>query len=78
MKTRLTVPCSCNKYLNRITPCCDFFKQMLNDCQVRIVYSEKSGRYGIDIISSGAMQGILYCPWCGTKLPEIISDEDDE
>lgn len=74
MKRRITVECLCNNRLDHKTPCCDFFKQMLNDCSVRLVYKEKWNSYGIIIIGSGSSQGINFCPWCGIKLPERIEE----
>lgn len=29
-------------------------------------------------ISAGASNGITYCPWCATKLPESLFDELSE
>jgi len=74
---RVTLKCRCDKHLDRITPCCEFFKQMLNDCRVRLVYLERRDMYCIRFIASSGKQGILYCPWCGTKFPDPLPDDDD-
>lgn len=75
-KMRVTLKCECNKFLDHKTPCCEFFKRMLNDCKVRLTYSEKHNLYGIQIISSNGVQGIRFCPWCGIKFPEWKYQED--
>lgn len=72
-KKRITLECLCDKYSDHETPCCDFFKQILNNCKIRLVYIKKRNMYGIEIISCpGLVQGIRYCPWCGAKFPGIV------
>lgn len=75
---RVTVRCRCNKFPDHITPCCDFFKKMLNDCYVRLDYLKERNMYGILFVGDLVIQGFFYCPWCGTKLPDHIALEDDD
>lgn len=72
MKRRVIVECYCDQFPDIKTPCCNFFKQMLNDCHVRMTYKEKQNMYGIKLVASKAVQPLFYCPWCGFKLPEPV------
>lgn len=76
MKRTVTVRCSCNQYPDFQTPCCDFFKQMLNDCRVRLKYDEKNNTYGILLVGKKGMQPIYYCLWCGKKFPDSIAGKN--
>jgi hypothetical protein len=72
---RVKVECACNNYLDKETPCCDFFKKMLNDCGVRLGYLKHDDMYTIRIIGSDSHQVIKYCPWCGVCIyPQKSSD----
>ena len=74
-KKRITVECACNEYTDLKAPCCEFFKQMLNDCGVRLGYSTERNVYGIRIVGSDSFQRIKYCPWCGTYIyPSTLED----
>jgi hypothetical protein len=72
MKRRVVVECTCGSYPNHVTPCCDFFKKMLNDCYVRLSYKKRYNLYGIAFVGEDNLQGIYFCPWCGARLPEWI------
>lgn len=75
-KTRITFgECECNQYPNHVTPCCDVFKYMLNDCRIRLIYIEQKNMYGIKFTDDSDIQEICYCPWCGTKFSEIIEKD---
>lgn len=47
------------------------------DCPDNLIfYSEKFDEYGIIIHDGGAsFNGISFCPWCGTKLPNSKRDQ---
>ncbi len=48
---------------------------LLSENRVSIGYSKRFNSYYIDIKNSlQASQDIYYCPWCGSKLPEDITD----
>ena len=55
--------------------CCSLMEDFLNDGRVQIFYSPRMREYYILLKDSSAIQCILYCPWCGTKLPEDVRDE---
>lgn len=56
--------------------CCPDIENYLLEGEVAIYYSPKFRRYGIKILDGGnSTQLIRYCPWCGTKLPEELSDK---
>ncbi len=47
----------------------------IRDSSVAIDYSPRVREYGIDIRDSEiAQQNILFCPWCGRKLPKSFRD----
>jgi hypothetical protein len=77
-KITVTLECICDKFKDLPTPCCDFFKQMLNDCKVRLEYRPTFREFGIKLVGSGGLQLIDYCPWCGTKLPKELCKEWDD
>jgi hypothetical protein len=66
----------------RKKPCCDQMAENLSvKCDIHvdeyecpdclIAYSRKYNEYGIIVHDGGTSYVlILYCPWCGAKLPE--------
>lgn len=77
-KTNVVLECACDKFKDIATPCCDFFKDMLNDCKVRLEYRPTFREFGIKLVGGGGLQLIYYCPWCGRKLPtELCAEWDD-
>lgn len=72
MKRQVTVECYCGKYPNHKLPCCDHFAYKLYDCYVRLVYVKEHNMYGIQDVGGKKVEGIVFCPWCGTKLPEWV------
>ncbi len=56
--------------------CCKLMVDFLNDPIVPIIYYPHLREYNILLKRrSGGLQGICYCPWCGTKLPTSVRDE---
>lgn len=69
--------------------CCKQMLFQLKDERVAISYSPKYRSYSIDVIDwwipieeikttrdlITAQQDIIYCPWCGKKLPKNLSDK---
>jgi hypothetical protein len=53
--------------------CCEQMTIQLQDERVPVEYSPKYREYSLRI-STTVEQGIDYCPWCGTKLPESLRD----
>lgn len=74
-KTKITLECTCDRFKDLATPCCEFFKQMLNDCKVRLEYRPVFREFGIKLVGSDSLQLIYYCPWCSTKMPERLYEE---
>ena len=47
----------------------------LNEKKVAIAYSAKFREYYIELNNgTDAVQLINYCPWCGSKLPEVLGN----
>lgn len=47
----------------------------LEDERIPLKYSPKYREYFFDLLHSHASQGILYCPWCGKKLPSRLGEK---
>lgn len=68
-----------------IVHCCEFMDECLSDARIQIFYEPISREYYIPLIGSQAVQCIIYCPFCGKKLPsdlrnrlyEILENEYD-
>jgi len=58
--------------------CCAEMTRHLDAQEISIVYNDRHREYGIlttwQLNRSGAKQNIGFCPWCGTKLPQGLSD----
>ena len=69
--------------------CCEQMKLQLKDERVTISYLPRYRTYSIDVIdwyipkdeidtikdSISARQNIVYCPWCGKRLPEDLTEK---
>jgi hypothetical protein len=43
--------------------------------EIPIVYTPKLREFGIRVLDGGTSTiELLYCPWCGRKLPESLRD----
>lgn len=49
--------------------CCTLMNQFQSDKRIPLDYSKKFREYSIPLINQNAQQVILFCPWCGKKLP---------
>lgn len=61
--------------------CCEMMQLNLDDGRVQIFYSPEERRYYINVMNGkriAATQGLFFCPWCGTKLPDDLSTEYHE
>lgn len=59
-----------------MTHCCSTLTRFIEDPRLDINYDEVFRRYYIHLISGhSATQGLFYCPWCGQKFPEELSEE---
>lgn len=54
--------------------CCEYIRDFCDDPRVQITYSPVFREYHIPLKGNAARQRILYCPWCGTKLPTSVRD----
>ncbi|WP_174410666.1 DUF6980 family protein [Desulfovibrio psychrotolerans] len=46
----------------------------MKDVRINLSYDEIFREYYIKLRGTNARQGILYCPWCGEKLPRSVRD----
>ncbi|HLJ31461.1 MAG TPA: hypothetical protein VKU36_03405 [Candidatus Babeliales bacterium] len=63
--------------INKEKHCCSCMSEFLADERVNIGYYPKFREYFIPLTYKGkiiAIQCIDYCPWCGKKLPDALSD----
>lgn len=65
--------------------CCETMERILERGDSALKYQDFTRSYYIEEvistngqISVGASNGITYCPWCATKLPEPLFDELNE
>ncbi len=55
--------------------CCKPMTEFIHDLRIPIGYSPIVREYYISLKNSKlAIQQLLYCPWCGTKLPNSLRD----
>lgn len=54
--------------------CCQLMKKFVEDPRVEIGYSSKFRDYFLGT-TSGAIQIIPHCPFCGYKLPKSLREE---
>lgn len=52
--------------------CCKAMCTFLAEGSVSIIYWPHFREYGIRLVDQEAIQGIAYCPWCGSKLPTSL------
>ena len=55
--------------------CCSEMRHFLDEKKVAIGYIHKTRSYHINLLTSGGLQEIHYCPWCGKKLPENLREK---
>lgn len=55
--------------------CCKLMSDFVNDKRLPLKYYPQYREYNIPLIGSNAMQGIIFCPWCGKKLPRDLREE---
>ncbi len=52
--------------------CCDDMRFFLKEKKVAIKYDLRVRGYYVNLWSSGGLQVITFCPWCGMRLPENL------
>ena len=55
--------------------CCDLMILLLNDQRMPLEYDSVDREYGIILNHCSAIQVLIYCSWCGKKLPESLREE---
>ena len=61
--------------MNKMEHCCPQMDQSINSDETSVVYVPKFREYGIRILDGGtSFQILIFCPWCGKKLPESLRD----
>ena len=56
--------------------CCKNMDFFLKEESVDIYYSDRFRSYGIGMKNgTSAEQAMVFCPWCGKKLPKDLGDE---
>lgn len=50
-------------------------EHVLSDPRSPLRYSPKFREYQLFLRKTTSIYGLLYCPWCGTKLPEDVRDQ---
>jgi hypothetical protein len=55
--------------------CCDRMRDAVNNPEIPIVYTPKFREFGVRVLDGGTSTiELLYCPWCGQKLPSSLRD----
>lgn len=56
--------------------CCKLLSDFIEDKRIDVQYDEILREYFIHVHYGGtARQLLLFCPWCGSKLPKNLRDE---
>lgn len=56
--------------------CCKNMESHLQSGELEFKFNPKFREYGIVITDGGqSIQTIVYCPWCGSKLPSSLRDK---
>ena len=53
---------------------CETMALLLERGERVVTYSDRFREYGIPY-GDASYQTLLYCPWCGTRLPESLRDD---
>lgn len=55
--------------------CCERMVFFLRADDLPVYYSAKFRNWGINYPGDSSIQLIEFCPWCGTKLPNSLTEE---
>ncbi len=55
--------------------CCELMNLFLNDSRIPINYNAIFRYYYLPVKGASAIQCLLFCPWCGNKLPKELNEE---
>jgi hypothetical protein len=55
--------------------CCDEMTRHLSEGDVAIRFAPRFREYGIMVLDGGdSLQAVIWCPWCGSRLPPSLRD----
>lgn len=55
--------------------CCERMRLAVESDEIPIVYTARYREFGVRVLDGGTSTiELLYCPWCGQKLPESLRD----
>lgn len=67
-----------------IKHCCEEMAKHLSEGEVAVTYNDVTRSYGLAVLKEEyelpvdvdlcTIQQICYCPWCGTKLSDSLTD----
>jgi hypothetical protein len=61
--------------MSQMNFCCDRMRSAIEDPEIPIIYIPKFREFGVRVLDGGTSNiGLLFCPWCGQKLPESLRD----
>lgn len=55
--------------------CCKEMDFFLSEGKVPVRYFSQFREYSIQLIDRDVFQDILFCPWCGRKLPHSLREK---
>ena len=55
--------------------CCQLMKDFLSDLRLPISYDPVFREYFIPFKNTRTKQLLIFCPWCGVKLPKDLGQE---
>lgn len=62
--------------MEALRSCCTFLDDFKKNNEFGLIYLPKFREYGFEYLDGGtSFQQILFCPWCGARLPVSLRDE---
>jgi len=61
--------------ITKTTHCCKLMTDFLEDTRIPLIYYDQYREYNIPLLYKNkitAVQGLVFCPWCGAKLPQRL------
>lgn len=61
--------------MNKIAFCCGRMTDAISSDEIPIIYVPEFREFGIRVLDGGSsFIELLFCPWCGQRLPESLRD----
>lgn len=55
--------------------CCQSMESAIRDPDLPVIFTPKFREFGIRVLDGGSSTlGLVFCPWCGQKLPGSLRD----